>query len=1004
MRHTGNFYPLLCLIVCALLPGCDDLLGDRGVLTLGSGERVNADEIPRNARPELDPSVLRVIYEGSEITPILYETYSDEAAFYLLLQVDRGWDKDLNLQERQPIELRKFVGYDDPAEVIALPRNIEPLGDDLGGGCSFVDTTEVGTIAIKCNGEIAVRAADAADWMYLANPDEGPITYASQRSLYYEVDPQFASEYPVAHVDGRRIALAEPPAALGQVEDHWIGPWDGERARILYKPDLRRLCAAVWTLTDGSVREDGCLEFDVPGAEPLSAGHIGGSVDQTVFFGGGETNTVERGANFWATIRPGQIDIVGRTSDRGNTIITINEDLGGPHIDDYFTTTVVKVGTGAGAQDLEFFEIFDVDGGYDFTTDVFDTFNTGNPADICPKGEALTKCRTFSDAELFPLTVTRVSMRSTWRVLNTTYDARRRLLIQRLDVPLGSERDTSTTADPNRVIDEYVPLSPVVSMPVWAKNVPGSFTDNVPSYADLSECASVTNQDGVEIERDELQSFPIDIFDTHTIELQGCQPEDAGPPLLPVSVEAPALVDTPYLNPDTPNAWNMEGVVFGRGQLLPISEDNPEVVGGADGAMVISTNDGWSLIEAASPSASGWTRTEIAPVGTAAPRFVGNRRYVVVDGGAVYGRDEATDVTAMAGVGDPADLQSVAHGQLLALDTPQVTRIWSTENGAPSLLLDRNTTNVFLDASDDAGFLLEQDGGIVRVTQTDTGRGVDLVALGSDTLRSAEMSADGSRVLLWTLATSARPTATLYSISAPTQTQWPVTSTVITTLNSPHRFRRSTGEVFYQNDVGPGEPDYRAFMIYTTDGQRVVATQDSIREVFEDNQGNLLWFDFRSVLRRMNWSERVVEDVPLPSQPTGNIDPGFYTRDGFVEAVAIGDWYLYGQNGELERVSAGGFTFPVSGLRGVELAASESSQHGGNAISVGERGPDVSLVDTYEVGLFDNFIDQVSAFNLAFSAREEDGAFLRAPCVPYRLEGPQADYVTTSLDTWFCAR
>lgn len=999
----------LSLVIASFSAGCG-LADGEGAITLENGETVDADEIAPNARPKFDRSVVGVMYEGGALSSVRYATHSDAEAFYLMVQVDRGWDEDLNLQERQPAELRKFVGLDEPLEIIPLPRNIEPLGDELVEDpegqpqerCKFVDTAEVGMLAFQCNGEFAVRAADSTDWTYLSDPGEGEATYVSRSALYYEQDPQFVTDYPVVYANGQRIQLAELPAALGPTVEHWIGPWDGERVRVLYKPDPVRLCAAVWTLSDGTVREDGCLEFEVPGAGPLSPGHIGGAVDETVFFGGGEINTVERGDKFWANIRPGEIEIQGRTSDRGNTLITVSEDLGGPHDSEYFATTQVQVGTGAGAQSLTFIEVFDADGGYDFATEFVETFTLGNPADICPDGTGLLKCRVFENVSSMPI-FERVSKTRGWHLVDFSYDARRLILVQPLDVLLESEREISTTADPERVIDDYVPLSSKVSLPVWAQNVPGTFSDNVPSFVDLSECATVTNQDGVAITRDELQNFPIDIFDTHTIELDGCQPEDAGPPLSPLVVEAQALVDVPLLNPDGPNAWTMDGVVFTRGTPLPISAESPEVIGGADGAMILATDEGWSAIEASSPTGSSWSRTVIAPAGSLAPRFIGNRRYVVIEGGAVYGLDEGAVVTTMSGVTDPQDLVSLAHGQMLALETVEGVKIWSTTSGAPNLILERDGASGFLDASDGAEFLLEQDGQVVRVTETSTDRSVELVDLAGDAVASAEINADGSRALLWTTA-AGRPTATLYELSPPTQTDWPVTSAVLTTLNSPHIFRRATGEVVYRNDVGPGQPDYRAFMIYTIDGQRVVMTQDSITALAEDAQGNLLWFDAQNVLKRMSWTDRVVEEVSYSREIEGNLDPDFYSEDGYLKAVAWGDWFLYESTGELVRVSAGSLTWPIYGTRGVEVAANDSSVDGGVAVWVGERGPDVRLIAPYEVGVFGNPRDSVRAFNLLFSARQEDGAFLRAPCMPFRIEGPQADYVTTPLSNWFCAR
>ena len=993
----------LCILAVSLaVSGCD-LLGFPGALTLASGERVNADELVPNARPRIDRQRVGVMYEGSGITGISHDTYVDAESVYLLIQVQRGWTPDLYLQERQPFEIRKFVGFDTPPESIPLPRNIEPLGDAIVEGCQFVDTVEVGMVAIQCDGEVAIWSPDAQEWSYIADPGVGEPTYVGSRSLFFHEDPSGATEFPVVYIDGQRRPLAELPAAFGTVEEHWVGPWDGSRARVLYRPDLLHLCAAVWTIADDTVREDGCLEFAVPGARPLSAGHIGGSVDGTVFFAGGENNTKEYGDDFLANVKPGSIEIVGRTTDRGNTVKAIYEDLGGPQIDNYLTTTAVKAGTGANAQDYTFYEIFRPDGTYDFTGEIIGSLNPGEPSVVCPDGVALLECRAYNIGGTREFT--RVSETRVWRVQGVVYDARRRILVQPQDILLGSEREISTTIDPNRVIDEYVPLSPVVRQLVLARRVPGTFTGTFPNFADLSECATVTTGDGTRVEPDSLNYFPINILDTHTIELSDCQPDDAGPTLNDLVVEARPLVDVPYLNEQAPGAWNMEGVVFTRGAPLPITADTAEVIGGSDGAMIIATDAGWSLIETPDPGGIEWTSTVLASPESPAPRFIGDRRHIALGGGSVYGMDAQTEVATLAGVVDPAELLALAHGDLLAHDTPQGLAIWSTAAGAPSMILDRSGARSasLLDASDGAQHLLERDGDIVRVIQTSAARQADLVDLAGDDIEAAHISADGSRVLLRT-SESGRITMTIYQLSDPTASSWTVASEVLTTLASAYQFRRATGEVFYHNDVAPGQPDYRAYMIYGTDGQSVAVTSDSVRTVAADALGNLLWFDPQERLKRMSWDDRVVEDVAFPVFPESSLDPGFYTEDEFVRAVAWGDWYYYDEAGELERASRRS-TYPLSGDRAVYFATPESNVDNGTALWAGVRGFDTdSILDAYEAAIFNNPSDQLRAFNLLFAAHQDDGAFLRAPCMPYRIDTPQADYVTTPLPIWYCAR
>ena len=1005
----------LLLMILALLHGCGGCGGGLDPFEVDpflypDGSEVGAPDFQLNARKRVHDHFL-MGYEGHVSSPLAMRFHADTAGAYMLVQRGPGVTEELLPLEASEMRLRAWSSDETDRRELPVPDfDGASLFELIEEGCDFSPSLTPGLLVFRCRGTLARLSPDDDAWTYDEDAfPERELIVASETSALYAGDQpeeEGAQRFPIHVSEAGTVETAVLPFDVAEERDfiHWIGPWDGARVRVFYKENELELCSVVWELDTETLTDSGCLAFQVPGAGPLSADHIAGSVDATIFLGGGEANGREQGDLFLATVVGDTFAIKGRLSDRGNLGLSNLSPPRAflPQITDRYVTEVltrVRENGPFGIDTSEFRETFDIDGNWDWQRTGITELEPRlieDPAQVCV-GEALglKTCRAIDSALNGVLIKT--SFEKHWIATSIVTDGKRFALTQEFT----TDEPVMTTIDPERVIDAYVPLEPVSEgEPVFADGAPGFSPTNHPRFVDLSACATVYDADGQALERDANGRFFV-AFDTdHRIVLDGCDPGDGYLPLLPL--EADAKNEAMGMLPD---AWFMTGVQFARGVPLDVQGFSPLVIPGR-GAMIVLTQEGWVLVEAPDPS-STVTTTVIAGVADGAPAFIGPGGLIVLAGGEAIDPSTKATVGALMDVDEPRDLKHFAGGSMIALEERDRLAIWGIEDDVVSPLLDEagERDHTLLDASDDAARLLEQTGEALLVREPSSGRVVALTTL-SQPLVDARISASGDHVVVLAGA-SVNWTLTRYQLHSPTMETWSVYEESLGEARD-FAFDRATGNVLAPGALTPGEREDGLLLFATSDqapgARALVAESERIGELSSDGSTHAIWtrsVDNTIELARFEWSTQQLSASEIPTDRPTNFDGTLHHAHDELVAIYDGQRW-FGVDGEFVDPLA---SIPLSGFRGAEFGPGDGYSWN-YALRLGELALDGSLLaGAYDVVYARDGFDPSSGGDseLLFYGRVDDAPFLEAPCIPYRtIEAPS--FITSEWPRWVCAR
>ena len=1006
--------PTLTCVLLSGCSGCGELFAPAALMT-PDGEEVLASDFELNARPQYPSDVTRM-YEGYQGSSLVSRTWADRAGGYLLYQTLPGYDAAWNAVGLSPITLLHVEAPGMAPRALPAPDMIpgKTLSEQLEAGCDFVPTLTPGLLAMFCEGRLGRLLPGASSWTYEERPaslaGQAPRVVASDSALYGgAMHPTW-----VGSGGGQVVETADAPGAIGGPEavlEHWIGPWDGGRARILYKVDDRELCAGIWSFATAQVTDRVCQRFEVPGVGPLSHDHLAGSVEETIFFASAGSNGVQAGDLIWASVSAQGFTIHGRLSDRGGLGSSVGvlapPRLFMPQVTEHYVT--ITPGFAVSTQNgLEVREMFDASGGYDWVrigskfgiNAEWNDYRSDVVGEDKPCGgkEGLKVCRSAGNS--FRATRHEIDATRSWSFAVQALDTRVLVLGSTYDL-----RDQAvTTLTPDRVVDDYVPLMPGEGgASVTIASAPGFSPQG--GSVDLSACATVYDASGQPVERDAQGRFAVAFDEDHRIVLSGCDPEDGYLPLL--DVEAMAMNESLGR---LPAAWRMEGVELARGvALMTGSREEPRFIPGV-GAMMVHTQDGWLHLSATRFESDVRVDVVDAVDAAYAPAFIGVDGLVLRAGGEVIAPASGAVVSTLVGVEDPSSVQHFAYGQLVAHSGTDRLTIWRAEEESVVSVRDISPAppGSLLDMDDAASTLLfEREEGLF-VYDALTGEELRLTDFDHTTARRAQVSADGDRVLVTLRSPNNINDSAMFVLS---RAQGGALSTqrvaleVRDSAEQAEHFDRESGRwatafrevvtLHHVSDEGLHErqdvsldPAFPGLIFMIADGRgylviRAVSTTDeAFHRLSFDGEGGL------EVLQ----TPRPVRDAISPQKAGYR---ALWAPHGRLRAIGLDaprDAWLRYDDGYLEMAGP----IPLWGGRAAHLPLMTYM------LTLGEVGLDGALLGgAYEVA----HTPEVDGQRLLFhgDSLEEDAAFIDAPCLPYKTT-PMPDYITSRWPEWICAR
>jgi hypothetical protein len=514
--------------------------------------------------------------------------------------------------------------------------------------------------------------------------------------------------------ESRLVALDTPPASLGAAQSPaWFGPFDGERVRLFWAPAPSQVCTGVWNLATTDGRRDGCVDLNVHHGGMMRAG---GTVDETVATLL-DLAPLGRRRVLLTSAGPGRFDIKGEGGyGREDSGVFLSR----PGVNPVLTEDECALGANPYAVSRH----FDADGGFGLVrcpgAALVDACE-------CQRSEDLKGCDCLarSLATTHQFRVGRFSyLQAGWELI----DARALLRVGRKD----TDTTISTTMDP---VDALKPWDGPFS---WSR--PATLRGLAPGYgvpssekADLSHCATVTSPRGpVAMSPD--GSFLVDVRDPHTVSLS-CQPNDVGPPLEPLVIDASPLLDGGWEH------WELTGVGFARGLRLELPAVSAAAVVNPGAAELVATaTDGTNELVTLDPMTGQIARHPL-------PRATGGVTFVPELRLALFGDGKVVDLDTRALLG------TLPPGMLAADRQSWMTsgrEVWRLERGqAPTPLgapFPLGQTPLVASAS--GLVVLRTTAGVVVVDALDRARSALLYPGSPGRILEAGISRDGRHLAL----------------------------------------------------------------------------------------------------------------------------------------------------------------------------------------------------------------------------------------------------------------
>ncbi len=892
-----------------------------------------------------------LLYERVATVPLTVKPWADTAGAYALLFVDEGLDADLLPVDAEGVVLVGLTDENATAERLPPPPLPYTTAEEMADGLAeqpFLPTVTPGHLALVAEGELYRFDGDA--WSTETLPPE--VIGAPCRGVGPEravFDGPFGELWVVE--DGALTEFAALPGTdPGLLVPLGWGPFDGERVRYVSLPQ-GDACTGTLDLATGVPAEDGCLDL---GPELELRSGVTGSIDQVFLTiappaqGIGSTMLVRAGSD--------GVEVLGHPVGFVRAYPMAVDD---PQTD----FAVLQPPTMAGGAHGE---LVLPDGSWDW---VRDPAGVVQPAAECPcdEDDPVDVCwclpRTL-DADL----ARHVTPFEHWEIVAEIHDARFFVWASRR----VHDPSQTTTADPTFELEPFDPdrIDVTIDVAVEAPGWPGQ-------YADLSECLTVTDETGAELLPEPDGGYAVDAFLDYTLVYADCQPPDGGPPLLPVTAEAPA---------GNTDAFGLIGATLGRGWPLDPASDPPELVAGP-GLLVVHETSGWTALTV---DGAGIRRTPVS--GNAAPRVLPDG-FLLVEGGDVVDPTTGAVLDTVLLDVDPTDTRVLGPG-LLVEDTVDRLVVQDLGSVPVTVLLDEAgpRSHTLLDVSDDGATLLETDGTTVRLRRPGVGE-VALVDAEYGVGR-AHLDASGSMaVVSRELAVTLVQTYTAHSVDASLALQ---TRELCVECTPGWAFDRATGAVLAPRPGGggltihrptgdPGALDWAFTASDVFEGYVDPRYPAGVGRHTTDAYG---WAWYRDELDLVGIDLATEATVTVPGiDPTHEVRADASGLAWFEADSAV--WHRITGPGVLEahHTAVSARPIPISQGRAAQIVLADDNLQVGDWLP-GEPGLTGALEVTRDV-------------QPVVPADISEPVFADAPCVPYAL-GPQPAGV--DIATWACVR